>query len=139
MLPTLDAPELVFGLCSPVGTDNAKVIEILKAELSRFEYEAHRIKVTDLMKNIIIADLPLDDSSFQSRYNSYIRYANKVRELYKFPSTLAMLCCTAIRAFRFEKTGRPKSYLPKTAYILDQLKRKEEVEALRAHPQSFDS
>lgn len=131
MLPVLKAPELVFGLCSPIGTDNARVMDILRSELARFSYEAHELKVTTLMKDVRVRHLELTEAPFEARYDSYIKYANKLRELLGTPSALAMLCCTAVRAFRRRTTGDPAAYLENNSYIIDQLKRKEEVEALR--------
>jgi hypothetical protein len=45
MLPTLESPELVFGLCSPVGTENAKVRELILAALAKYRYDVQEFKV----------------------------------------------------------------------------------------------
>src|SRR5712671_5818632 len=60
-----------------------------------------------------------------------LQYANRIRELIGFPFALASLCCTAVRNFRRQKNGNAGSYVPMTAYIFDQFKRKEEIDLLR--------
>ena len=93
------------------------------------------------MGQIIIPGMALDkNSSTKYRYDSYIKYANKIRELYDDFSVLAALCCNRVRAYRRHErrkqtnnnnTAQKQPYLPATAYIFYQFKRKEEVELLR--------
>ena len=52
MLVSLEYPELFFGLCSPMGTNNAKVISLLSNELKLLNYDVTLFKVTSLMKQI---------------------------------------------------------------------------------------
>lgn len=134
MLPALQHPELLFGICSPVGTDNDRVVRMIRDELKRYMYNCEYFKVTTLMKTIKLKDIPLTDHGIIERYDSYIRYANKVREIFELPYVLAMLCCGAISNFRRKKPNDQddqKEYIPRQAYVFDQFKRKEEVELLR--------
>ena len=80
MLPSLPTPELFFGLCSPVGTDNKKVADLINDRLRRYSYDTKYLKVTDLMKSIVIKDMTLSNSDIQGRYDTHIKYANKIRE-----------------------------------------------------------
>ncbi|TXN10641.1 deoxycytidylate deaminase [Methylobacterium sp. WL122] len=128
MLPTAQAPELVFGLCSPIGTKNKKFVEILKANLLKFHYQSQDFKVTELMKSVKIKDMVLKDTPIEDRYTTHIEYANKFREIKGQNGALAMLCCSAISAYR-QKKG--KNYLEGQAYIFDQFKRGEEIKILR--------
>ncbi|CAO4173224.1 anti-phage dCTP deaminase [Methylorubrum aminovorans] len=128
MLPTAEAPELVFGLCSPIGTKNAKFISMLRANLLKFGYKSDDFKVTDLMKSVKIEGLTLKDAPIEDRYDTHIAYANRLRSLTGDNGALAMLCCSAINAFR-QKAG--KKYLEGQAYIFDQFKRGEEIQVLR--------
>lgn len=130
MLPTLDAPELIFGLCSPIGTPNSQVTQLVKDSLLKYGYKTESFKVTTLMKAISIPDMELTDKPLEDRYDTHIKYANRLREL-TLPSALAIMCCAAIRSFRRREKEDPTSYLPSQAYIFDQFKRKEEIEALR--------
>jgi deoxycytidylate deaminase len=131
MLPRLENPELVFSLCSPIGTENKKVSALLTAALCSYGYKTTIFKVTDLMKGIVIPDLELPSTPTEKRYDAYIKYANTLRELYKDNSVLAMLCCAAIRQERAKSTGKPNSFVTQHAYIFDQFKRREEIDALR--------
>jgi deoxycytidylate deaminase len=129
MLATLEAPELVFGICSPIGTNNEKVRELIRTSLLRFGYKAVEFKVTELMKSVLIRGMSLKSAPIDERYDSYIKYANKLRELFKDPSILSTLCSMAARHYRRQHSA--SEYVQHTAYIFDQFKRKEEIEALR--------
>ncbi len=131
MLPALPDPELFFGLCSPIGVDNQKAYTFIYEALNKYGYSSQYFKVTDLMKSIKPAGLDLEEAPLEKRYDSYIKYANKLREELGFPYTLAMLCCAAVRNFRRETNGDPDTYIPRTAYVFDQFKRKEELDLLR--------
>ncbi|MFN3459898.1 MAG: anti-phage dCTP deaminase [Oceanibaculum sp.] len=131
MLAVLNSPELVFGICSPVGTDNTKVTNMIKSRLHAFGYMPHAYKVTDMMKQIKIKGETLVDSPLIKRYDSHINYANKMRELYEDDGVLATLCPLVIRQERKAKGVAEDSYVKKTAYIFDQFKRPEEIKDLR--------
>ncbi|MGX1308681.1 deoxycytidylate deaminase [Amorphus suaedae] len=131
MLKTLEAPELVFGLCSPIGTDNPIVADLLKNTLMGFGYRTEYFKVTQLMQAVEIPTLKLVEKPLDKRYDSYIKYANELRRLFDEPSVLSMMCCAAVRSFRRSAKQSADSYLPRHAYIFDQFKRTEEIVALR--------
>jgi cytidine deaminase len=131
MLPALDTPEIIFGLCSPIGTDNRKVSEIITRVLRNFDYTTRIFKVTELMESMKIQGMDLHKEPTEIRYDNYIKYANRLRELSKSNAVLAMLCCAAIRNHRREKIETPTGYLPENAYIFDQFKRPEEIQVLR--------
>ncbi len=129
MLPTLPTPELFFGLCSPVGTDNKKVAEMIADRLRRYSYSTKSFKVTDLMKSILIDGFTLSNRDIEARYDTHIKYANKIRELFGLPYVLSLLCCAGVRSFRREINA--DSYIHKQAYVFDQFKRTEEIAILR--------
>jgi deoxycytidylate deaminase len=131
MLPALPDPELFFGLCSPIGVDNKKAYTLLAELLKKYSYNSEYFKVTTLMKSLKPSGIEIKETPLEDRYDAYINYANKLREVMGFPYTLAMLCCAAVRNFRREKEGNPDTYIPKTAYVFDQFKRKEELDLLR--------
>jgi deoxycytidylate deaminase len=131
MLPTLPKPELFFGFCSPIGVDNRRVYTLIDEVLKKYNYNAQYFKVTGLMKAVKINGITLKEAPLEEKYDTYIRYANKLREVIGFPYALAMLCCVAVRNFRREKAGDADAYIPNTAYVFDQFKRKEELELLR--------
>lgn len=80
------------------------------------------------MKNVKLKDLSLVDMPTEARYDSHIKYANKIREITETDEALAVLCCSALSAYRNKKG---KDYLPHQAYIFDQFKRPEEINLLR--------
>jgi len=131
MLPSLPDPELFFGLCSPIGVDNKKAYKLISEALKKYNYSTEYFKVTKLMKSIKPAGIVLAEEPLEDKYDTYIKYANKLREVLGFPYALAMLCCVAVRSFRREKTGDADTYLANTAYVFDQFKRKEELDLLR--------
>ena len=69
MLPSLSGPELFFGLCSPLGTDNKKVADLITDRLKRYSYDTEYFKITDLMKSIVLKDMKLRDSHIEERYD----------------------------------------------------------------------
>ncbi|GGH16686.1 deoxycytidylate deaminase [Alsobacter metallidurans] len=131
MIPTIEAPEIVIGLCSPIGTDNAKVRELIELSLVRFSYKTKIFKVTDLMKQVVLSDAQLVETPIDKRYDSYIRYANSIRDRFNDPTVLAVLCCMAVRSERRLLGEDYSSHTPCTTYVFDQFKRKEEIALLR--------
>lgn len=135
MLDPLKSPEIIFGICSPIGVDNRRIVDAIKSCLKYYNYDTHILKITELMKTIDIDGYDLRDRPIEAKYDSYIKYANKIREIFVFPGVLSALACAAIRDRRREinkKIGKDtESYLELTAYIIDQLKRPEEVKLLR--------
>jgi deoxycytidylate deaminase len=131
VLPALPNSELFFGLVAPIGVENKKAYDLLVHALRKYGYQAEYFKVTTLMKQVKPIGLKLEETPLEERYNSCIVYANKIREILGFPYALAMLCCAAVRNFRRQKAGTPDTYIPATAYVFDQFKRKEEIDLLR--------
>ncbi|MGJ4953641.1 anti-phage dCTP deaminase [Bradyrhizobium sp. HKCCYLS20291] len=131
MLPALPDPELFFGFCSPIGVENKKAYEILSNALRKYQYSTEYFKVTSLMKSLRPSGFSVTESPLEDRYDTYIKYANKIRDTLEMPHALAALCCTAVRSLRRQETGEADTYLPKRAYVFDQFKRKEEIDLLR--------
>lgn len=135
MLPAIPHPELIFGICSPVGTDNQRVVNFLRQSLKEYSYQLEYFKVTELMKTISLPRIHLDDSSIENRYDSYIKYANEIRSLFEMDYVLSMLCCAALSKYRKQKLKRGNNkrseYIQKQAFVFDQFKRPEEINFLR--------
>ena len=131
MLAALPDPELFFGFCFPIGVENKKAYDILSNALRKYQYRSEYFKVTTLMKSLHPAGFTLNETPLEERYDSYIKYANKLRDILEMPQAMAALCCTAVRNFRRQETGEAETYLPKRAYVFDQFKRKEEIDLLR--------
>lgn len=131
MLPSIPFPEIFFGICAPVGVDTKKVHTLFAEALKKYDYKAEYFKVTDLMKSVRPSDVSLVETPIDSRYDTYIKYANKLREVFGLNYALAMFCCAAVRNYRRQSVGEEDHPLEKQAYVFDQFKRKEELDLLR--------
>lgn len=129
-LSSLEGPELVFGLVGPIGTDLRLVADKLEYELSQVRYRSVHIHVTDAFKEIE-GEFDLKEKPTEMKYRSYIDAGNKLRERLGRQDALALFTIAAIRNKRKALTGSRKTHARATAYILNQLKRPEEVAALR--------
>jgi deoxycytidylate deaminase len=138
LLANIQYPELFFAIVAPIGVDTKEVANQLGESLKRVGYKSSYIKVTNLMKSIP-TEIKLEEAPLEARYNSYIDYANKVREILgsdptdksKGNDALAMLSVAAILDERKKLTGDVKKANHSHAYILDQFKRPEEIALLR--------
>jgi deoxycytidylate deaminase len=149
-------PELVIGLVCAVGTESGQIVELLQERLGRAGYRVETVKVSrDVIPRLV--DVPeFGDDKFK-RYDCLMRAGNECRavsddEHAPDDGILAMGAATIIAAKRKQliKTGtelaeaeeaRENQELvaaPRTAYIVDSLKRPEEVERLRIiYPSGF--
>ena len=124
-------PELVFALVGPIGTDMSLVSAVLSATLNHVGYQTKEIKVTDLLSEFE-DDFGLVESPLEKRYEAYISAGNLIREKTKRNDVFALLSIAAIRNQREFLTGSRDEPSPKTAYILNQFKRPEEISTLRS-------
>ena len=101
-------------------------------ELEKVNYSPVEIRLTELLSLVDNKfDFNLVESPLEQRYRSYIKAGNKLRELLKRPDAFALLALPAINERRKTLTGDSGKPAKRTAYILDQLKRPEEIETLR--------
>lgn len=146
--PTSRYPELVFGLVGPVGT-NVKDVELaIRETLKSLSYTAVTVKLTKLMKPYAMLAGPTPRKGTYGYYTHQIAQANEIRRHHS-NSALATLAVTGIITERLsilnediqQKEMDPstlRSWLvdigssSKTAYIINQLKRPEEVDLLRS-------
>lgn len=135
-------PELVFGLVGPIGVNMAMVETRLSESLMAVGYTPDAIRITDLMRQISVDEKVDDTLDPKLHYESKIDYANAVRKKCNDDRALAALAILEIRNRRIAKNRSLKGFdenderlehLPLTAhaFIIRQLKRKEEVDLLR--------
>jgi len=129
-LTPMPDPELVFGLVGPIGTDLRLVATALEQELSRVGYQSVHVHVTDAFKQIE-GEFELADRPTEKRYRSYMDAGNRLRERLDRQDALALFTVASVRDERRKLTGNPMNWAPRTAYLLNQLKRPEEIETLR--------
>lgn len=126
----IEYPELVFGLVGPIGTDMQLVERVLEKELQKVYYKSVKIHVSDLFSEVP-TEVDLVSTPIEKRYESRIKAGNKIRQLIDRKDALALLAVSKIRTERELITGDRKVPAEQVAYILNQLKRPEEVQAFR--------
>lgn len=125
--------ELVIGLVGRLGADMPIVIKRIKDTLHSLHYAHHHIKLTDFVKDPKFG-FELVEAPVEKRYESYIGACNDVRKHTGRDDFFVSYAIERIRAIRREKNEESNAALPirRTAYIIDQIKRPEEVAALRS-------
>jgi deoxycytidylate deaminase len=133
LIPQIELPELFFGFVSPIGADHDSAIKAFHAYFERRDYEVIEVKVTDIfqvMRRHIPPAIKLETFPLEARYRSYIAYGDQLRREFSDDSILA---ATAITRLVSKRPNRePSKRYARTAYLLHQFKRREEVELLRS-------
>ena len=124
-------PELVFGLAGPVGVDTAQITDVLADALAAVGYKSTNIKLTSEMYRWNGDSPPNPGPDYFSAVTSKITYANQQRSDRCDQSIMARMAIRAIRRERARLSGSEEGVPEKTAYVVSQLKRPEEVETLR--------
>ena len=126
-LRRIEQPELIFGLAGPIGVDLDSVEEELQRELASVNYGTKLIKVTDEMRRRFPA-YAVADSDYLSNTRAKIDAADNLCAELRDNSTMARIAMGAISTHRSERGSKA---LNRTAFLIHQLKRPEEVELLR--------
>lgn len=129
-------PELVIGLVAPLGTSTTDLTKEIRGSLSRFGYKAVPIKVSELLPTAVPA--PTGEAE-DLRIRRLIDAGNQFCRVNEDAAAVARLAVSAIRARRIELIRadgdhRPIDEIagrPRTAYVVQSLKRREEVQLLR--------
>ena len=132
-------PELIIGLVGAVGTEIKVVVELLEERLRLAGYETEKIKISEQVITLVPEACGAYDASdaFQ-RIKALMDGGNAVRRLANDNGVLADGVATLIYDGRAkDKDGRSIPNVRK-AYIVDSLKRPEEVGRLRSvYPNGF--
>jgi len=137
-LRALPGPELVFGLIGAVGTDLAEVSRMLCEQLKRVNYVSYEIRVSKLLHSLDrYAELaaPATSSEYE-RIKAHMKAGSSFRAEAGRGDILALMSVSHIRLLRREhgqgsEDERPRTPLPRTAYIIRSLKHPSEIDALR--------
>jgi deoxycytidylate deaminase len=130
--------ELVIGLVCSVGTETSLVIDLLRERLGRAGYRVELIKVSsDVIPQLVNVEDPGTDQF--KRYSDLMTAGNKCRELEPADDSIlayGIATCIALLRRQHQKdctddVEQSETPVPKTAYIIDSLKRPEEVAKLR--------
>jgi deoxycytidylate deaminase len=127
--------EIIFGIVGAAGTALPEICDSLKKALEKVSYHAHPIRLSHELHGLEpYADLSkiLDQ---QEAINAYMDAGNELRQKTR-SDVMALLGIAAIRVYRRDNGGglpeeAEDQPLPRTAYILNSLKRKEEVALLQ--------
>ncbi|MFM9961856.1 MAG: cytidine deaminase, partial [Planctomycetaceae bacterium] len=130
------ASELIVGLVSAVGTENSLVINLLKERLDRAGYTTQVIKVSqDVIPSL--CDVPEHRNDHFNRISSLMDAGNRARGA-GGDDVLARGAAARISAQRTKDDSGLTRPLSKVAFIIDSLKRPEEVQELRQiYPSGF--
>lgn len=129
--------ELVIGLVGRMGVETKDVIGLLSECLNSLKYKVVHIKLTDFVKEPRF-NFGLKESPAEERYRTYIKACNEVRRISGSDAVFAAYAMSRIRYERKLITGDEEKPAPRVAYVVDQIKRKEEAEELQAvYGQSF--
>lgn len=124
-------PELVVGVVGATGTDLGAVCDELEQSLGPCGYRSKTIRVVDLLRSFDRwSGLPAAPEDLRLR--AHMDAGDQFRDITQLPDGLARLAILAIVEERQRVTGSPTEPAPRCAYILRSLKRREEVDTLRA-------
>jgi len=136
--------ELIIALVGAVGTNLKAVKKILSEQIEKAGYEVRDVKISrDVIRRAV--ELPENHPREAQRYDAYITAGNQICEdaESKQPDIDARAALAyGVAAHIFSERPKTKEGVPlpnfKTAYIIDSLKRPQEVECLRAvYPDGF--
>lgn len=118
--------EIVIGLVGALGTDLARVRDLVTEALVRIRYDVIPIKIS---KEVIpfFGEIEYEEGNESDRVEKMMDAGNMARESSKDRSVLALGAASVI-ATRRDLDRRP---FTRTAFIIDSLKRPEEVARLR--------
>jgi cytidine deaminase len=125
-------PELIIGIAGPIGVDIDEITTSLENALKAVGYSSVSVRLTTEMMDFRADVPPPRKTDFFSEIKFKMDYANALCERYGSSATLARIAVRSIRKKRLELTTGDADRIPeRTAYIIRQLKRPEEVHLLR--------
>lgn len=136
--------ELIIALVGAVGTNLKAVKKILKDQVERAGYDFRDVKISrDVIRPAV--DLPENYNREAERYDAFITAGNQIcedAEEKQLGIDARAALAYGVAAHIFSERPKTEEAVPlpnfKTAYIIDSLKRPQEVECLRAvYPDGF--
>lgn len=129
ILPPEANSEIFIALTSRLGTDVSTVVTSIETAFSRYRYSCIHIRVSDLIKDAY----PLEEipSAPDGRITKLMNLGTSYRSSNKRADALAKLTVLSIMKHRKDLTGDVSETSDRHVYIIDQLKRPEEVKLLK--------
>ena len=134
MVPRILSPELFFGFVAPIGTDLRPPMVALSNHLALHGYRTVELKVTDLFSILEAYIKPTKKLTYENmhdRYETFIAYGNQVRTHLDDNAVLAELTSIWIAEKRKQLQKHDEEKFQKTAYLIYQFKRREEIDVMR--------
>lgn len=146
--------ELVIGVVSAVGTEKEQVFDLLTKRLETAGYTVHLVKITteviplltaidtsgmneyDRIDNLMTAGNEAREKSFKKALLEFHQEEQKAKRYGN--AVLALGASVEVFKYRTQQGANDPMPLERTAFIIDSLKRPEEVEQLRLiYPSGF--
>ncbi|WP_369186555.1 deaminase [Streptomyces sp. R08] len=121
--PNTPPPELFIGLIGPLGSPTDKMRDFLKAEFEQCGYQPFVVRLSDELARLLPTLSPFEDE----RTDQLIQAGNKVCSSTGHGNAVARLAIHKVMRQRMDSEERSS----KRVWILQSLKRKEEVALLR--------
>jgi hypothetical protein len=121
--------ELVIALTYPLGTDRDLVLSALKNHLTKFGYATREIRVSSLFSRLENLRNDIEDSPEHRRIETRMDAGNKARAWANRQDFVALAAVSEVSKTR--SGAEDPQPLPRTAVVIDSLKRPEEVAVLR--------
>lgn len=130
-----EGPELVVGLVGAIGTDFDSVSQSLQRHLASVGYDSSEIRVSRLLHDIEGYQSLSAIHDKEMYYDEHMNAGNDFCARLEQADAMAMLAMLQLRSLREERNiedgidaSEPR---PRQAFIVNSLKRKEEITALR--------
>jgi deoxycytidylate deaminase len=122
--------EVVVGLVGRIGVETDQVVNILADTMGALNYRVAPLKLTKVIPDISFLP-PVKNQPVEARYDTFIKACNVLRKKTKRNDVMSLLAILEIQKDRQSHHGNANIPAKRTLYILDQLKRKEEIALLR--------
>lgn len=125
----LGKPEIFVGIVSRMGTDVDLFKDLLESIIAKYGYQSKEIKVSSEVKKYLVG-VP-EYNSLDERYNSLIEMCNIFRKKSQQRDILLTAAVVKIQDIRQEIAGGLYNPSRGTCYVVNQLKRPEEISLFR--------
>jgi deoxycytidylate deaminase len=131
----MEGPELVIGLVGPIGTDLPWISDALKEHLKSVGYSAFPIRISSLLRDLEPFAHLANIQDRDDYYHQHMDAGNELCDRLERTDAAALLTILQIRSRREEINGAngrdPAEPLPRHAFIVNSLKRQDEITTLR--------
>lgn len=106
MLPSIEIPELFFGLVARMGVDVQGIVDAIRHEFAPYGYDVHVIKITELLDEFrLAADLP--NTPIDARIRTRIDACNQARRESGCNELFGFLSILSVQSHRKKETNSP--------------------------------